>query len=137
MVTVQHADQSILEWLTQNDAVSKSWLSSAIDRKEILVAFENDAPIGFLRFSYFWGKLPYMDMIRVQQEKQKMGIGTKLYEKWEEDMRNKGYSTIMTSSELQETSPQIWHKRNGFYEAGVLSFGKFQTEKEIFLIKDI
>jgi hypothetical protein len=36
-----------------------------------------------------------------------------------------------------EPEPQAWHRRNGFVEAGALTFGKLEPTPEVFFVKDL
>lgn len=98
---------------------------------------ENERPVGFLRFSLFWGRIPYMDMIRVEEGHQRKGVGTRLLRFREEEMKAKGAKVLMTSSVLHETGPQEWHRHNGFEECGKLTFGRQEAAPEVFFIKNL
>ena len=93
--------------------------------------------VGFLRFSRFWGRVPYMEMIRVLPGHRRSGVGTALFLAWEEAMRGEGARLLMTSSECDESRPQDWHRRNGFTETGAIEFPGLQSVPEVFFIKHI
>lgn len=130
---VQHT-----EWLAMHDLhVPPHWVKRCVANSEYIIALTDANPVGFLRFSWFWGALPYMDMIQVSPEYQRCGIGRSLFRFWETKMRECHATTLMTSSVASEQEPQAWHRSNGFRESGSISFGAFQPEAEVFLIKDI
>lgn len=104
---------------------------------EYIIAEQEDEPVGFLRFSWFWGTIPFMDLIFVLPECQRSGIGTALFRYWEAAMREMGATLVMTSSQSDEAEPQAWHRRNGFFDAGSVSFGHLQPIPEVFLVKDL
>lgn len=54
-------------------------------------------PVGFLRFSWFWGMIPYMEMIQVLPEQRQFGIGRALAERWETAMLDEGATLLMAS----------------------------------------
>lgn len=54
---------------------------------------------------------------------------------WETLMREQGASLVMTSSQQDEREPQMWHRRNGYKEAGILHLSKIQDAAEVFLQK--
>lgn len=78
-----------------------------------------------------------MDMILVSPEARGQGVGRSLFTHWQNMMIARGFETIMTSCEANETEPKMWHLKNGFKACGTLTFGQFQPEAEIFLIKEI
>ncbi|WP_064686334.1 GNAT family N-acetyltransferase [Rhizobium bangladeshense] len=138
MVEVASASQSEIDWLAREDAsAGKAWVSRCVAHGEYLVAREAGEIVGFLRFSRFWGRVPYMEMIRVLPGHRRSGVGTALFLAWEEAMRAEGIRLLMTSSECDESRPQDWHRRNGFAETGVMELPGLQSVPEIFFIKRI
>lgn len=135
MITIEYADDTHLNWLIENDDADPDWTKRCIDHQEYIIAQTDTAPIGFLRYSLFWGKIPYMDMIRVAPDHQRTGIGRGMLNFWDHEMRKMGFEILMTSSEKDEQEPQDWHKQNGFVESGALTFGHLQTTPEIFFVK--
>lgn len=126
-----------LPWLTAHDDVRDDWIKRCIHYGEYFVAEQNGELIGFLRFSRFWGKIPYMDMIRVLPSYRRKGVGTALFHAWERAMIEEGARHLMTSSEWAEAEPQAWHRRNGFKAAGSIDLRIVQPSPEIFFVKDI
>ncbi|MGO7424599.1 N-acetyltransferase, partial [Rhizobium ruizarguesonis] len=65
MVVAIRAGQADIDWLVRADAsAGAAWVSRCVALGEYLVAKEADEIVGFLRFSRFWGRVPYMEMIR-------------------------------------------------------------------------
>jgi ribosomal protein S18 acetylase RimI-like enzyme len=127
-----------MEWLSRHDPhVPDHWVKRCITNSEYIIALAKDNPVGFLRYSWFWGAVPYMDMIQVSPEHRRCGIGKSLFRFWETAMREQHAITLMTSSVADEPEPRAWHQSNGFRESGSVSFGAFQPEAEVFLIKDL
>ncbi|MDJ0841652.1 MAG: GNAT family N-acetyltransferase [Acidobacteriota bacterium] len=137
MINTKYATENDLDWLLNKDDVTQEWAERCIENKEYIIASENESRAGFLRYSLFWGKFPYMDMIRVLPEYQKQGVGTALFNLWEQEMRQRNHKLLMTSAEKNELEPQTWHVRNGFTKSGELTFSRHQTVPEIFFVKDL
>ncbi|MBY4609037.1 GNAT family N-acetyltransferase [Rhizobium sp. 9T] len=138
MVKVASASQADIDWLVREDAsAGRAWVSRCVALGEYLVAREDSEIVGFLRFSRFWGKVPYMEMIRVLPDHRRSGIGTALFLAWEKAMRGDGTRLLMTSSECDESRPQDWHRRNGFIETGTIELPGLQSVPEVFFIKHI
>lgn len=135
---VARASHVDIEWLVRHDAqVSEDWVRRCVAHGEYFVAREADDYRGFLRFSRFWGRIPYMEMIRVLPAYQRSGVGTALFLAWQEAMRGEGATLLMTSSEGDEPEPQVWHRRNGFSDAGAIELPGIQRAAEVFLVKTI
>ncbi|MGG7539493.1 GNAT family N-acetyltransferase [Rhizobium sp. 12,4] len=138
MAEVASASQAEVDWLTREDATAgKAWVSRCVAFGEYLVARQAGEIVGFLRFSRFWGRIPYMEMIRVLPEYRRSGIGTALFLAWEGAMRGEGARLLMTSSKCDESRPQDWHRRNGFAEIGAIELPGLQSVPEVFFMKRI
>ncbi|ANP87407.1 GNAT family N-acetyltransferase [Rhizobium leguminosarum] len=138
MVEVASAGQADIDWLVREDAsAGEAWVSRCVALGEYLVAREAGEIVGFLRFSRFWGRVPYMEMIRVLSGHRRSGVGTALFLAWEDAMRDDGARLLMTSSECDESRPQDWHRRNGFSETGAIELPGLQSVPEVFFIKRI
>ncbi|ANL42329.1 GCN5-related N-acetyltransferase protein [Rhizobium phaseoli] len=138
MVEVTSASQGDIDWLVREDAnVGQPWVSRCVALGEYLVAKEAGEIVGFLRFSRFWGRVPYLEMVRIQPAYRRSGVGTALFLAWEAAMRAEGARLLMTSSECDESRPQDWHRRNGFTETGAIGLPGLQSVPEVFFIKHI
>jgi len=125
-----------LTWLvSHDDTVSSEWVERCVELREYLLLEDDQREIGFLRWSWFWGKIPYMDMIFVAPDLRGAGAGRMLYRNWERAMVERGASVLMTSCEGDEPGPLRWHVKNGFEVVGELQFPGFQESKELFLAK--
>lgn len=136
--TVSKADSADIPWLLAHDThIPEAWLRRCVDLGEYLIAKRDGEPVGYLRFSWFWGTVPFMDQIRIIEKERRRGAGTALVEAWEAEMRAAGATVLMTSSMSDEPEPQAWHRRNGFKDSGRLAFGPAQETPEVFFIKTL
>lgn len=110
-----------------------------IQQKQIILAVLNKQIIGILKFSYFWDTRPYMDLIYVDPDYRKEGIGKSLLNFLEDYLVREGYFYLFSSSEEPEKTPQQWHKKMGFQECGVIDKINLPHNKnrEIFFFKRI
>jgi len=138
-ITIEIGGNHDFEWLKENDihAASPAWIQTCLQNKHYYIAFISERPVGFLRFSYFWGSIPYMDMIRVNENLQSAGIGSKLVRYWEKKMKDKGMAMCMTSAQLDEPQPTNWHIKNGYRPSGQIHFWPTDDYPEIFMIKKL
>lgn len=134
---IRYARSEDIDWLQHHDdLVSLEWINRSVENSEYILAERHNEPLGYLRYSYFWGKIPFMDMIFVLADHRYDGVGSAMLKFWERAMIQKHATVLMTSSELGELEPQAWHRRNGYKECGQLALGRYQSSPEVFFIKE-
>lgn len=121
--------------IAEDETVDQHWIERCIILGEYLVAERNGQPVGFLRWSWFWGKIPYIDMIRVEPSLRRSGIGTLLLDHLQTSAIRQGAKMLLTSCETSEQEPLDWHLGNGFKKVGEIEFPTVQNSSELFLAK--
>ncbi len=125
-------------WLVSQDtSVSEAWVERCIGLGEYLIAEGDQEPVGFLRWSWFWGKVPYMDMIYVAPSARRAGAGALLLSHFEKVAATHGIKIIMTSCESNEREPFEWHLKQRFEPVGEIEVPTVQTSSETFLVKHL
>jgi len=92
------------------DSVTTTWVTKEVyeyvpyDLKyqDVIVLIKNQKIIGFIMYTCLDGKIA-MTLMAIHKDHQGKGYGTLIYEKLEENMKNKGFTTIM----LQTIPPDI------------------------------
>jgi len=92
------------------DSVTTTWFTKEVyeyvpyDLKyqDVIVLIQNQKIIGFIMYTCLDGKIA-MTLMAIHKDHQGKGYGTLIYEKLEENMKNKGFTTIM----LQTIPPDI------------------------------
>jgi GNAT superfamily N-acetyltransferase len=134
--TICPAQDHHRQWLVANDRwVDERWILRCIELGEYLIAERGGQPSGFLRWSWFWGKIPYIDMIHVDPSQRRTGIGSLLLSDFERCASSYGTRIVMTSCESDEHEPLSWHLKNGFRRTGEITIPTIQSSSEIFLVK--
>lgn len=130
------ASAADIDWLIEQDThVSAAWTVRCVSLKEYCVAVEGEVRGGYLRFSQFWGRIPYLEMIYVDPSWRGVGIGYGLLRAWEDAMRSQGAAMLMTSAMSDEPDALAWHVMNGYERTGELTFGGIQPTPEVFFVK--
>lgn len=130
---IRLAEETDLFVLSENDNhVSSEMLKKKISDRNILIAEENGEFAGWLRFSFFWDEIPFMNMLFVIQRFRGKGIGAKLVREWERLMREQGCKTLLTSTRADEHA-QHFYRKLGYKDLG--GFFPFCGEYEIILGK--
>jgi ribosomal protein S18 acetylase RimI-like enzyme len=117
---VAFAKPEDLDWLAEEDRhVGRDVIEKKIARREIVVGYREDRPVGFLRFGYFWDEIPFMNLLWVRGDSRVRGYGTHLISFWEEQMRELGHDSVMTST-LSNERAQHLYRSHGYEDVGSL-----------------
>lgn len=129
------------KWLIENDSnqtISSDLVKQKVSRQEYIVASFKEKILGYLRFSYFWSFIPFIDIISVEEAYQRKGIGQALLTFLEAYAKEKNQYFILSSSQSDEPEPQAWHRYMGFKDAGVLdNLIPLQNVSEIIFLKEL
>ena len=76
----------------------------------VLVAKKDEKIVGVLRCSLFWQSIPFLDLIFLEENFRRLGIGSAMIKKWEDDMVKLGFTHVMTSTQANETAYVFYEK---------------------------
>ena len=119
--------------------ISEALIRDKISREEIIVAYDGNTFIGWLRYSLFWDIVPFMNMLLIQPEYRGKGIGRQLAQFWEALMRKQGHKKLMTSTQQNEHA-QHFYLALGYVAVGgfIQTSGSLTDESfEIILVKEL
>ena len=85
-----------------------------------MVLKEGDRVVGLLRWSFFWQTIPFLDLIRLDDEIRNQGHGSRMMRQWEEQMARLGYTYVMTSTQADESAWQFYEKL-GYAQIGAFA----------------
>jgi ribosomal protein S18 acetylase RimI-like enzyme len=91
-------------------------------------------PLGFLKFTVLWETLPFIEVIFLAKASRHCGLGTQAVHAWEQEMRDRGFDLVLTSSGSDETAQHFWRKL-GYTDCGSLTVRN--KPAELFLQKRI
>ena len=132
-IIIRYADINDHLRLAEHDKhISEIKLKNKINNNEVYVIEKNREIIGWLRYSLFWDNIPFMNMVYILAEYQKMGIGKMLVIYWEKEMKKKGYDNVLTSTQSNEEA-QHFYRKLGYKEIG--GFKYFNDPYEIIFQK--
>lgn len=134
-MNIRIATQAEYEQLAELDHhIDKEMMVHKINQREVIVAMEGTVVIGWLRYGYFWDSIPFMNMLTVIEEYRGRSIGTELIAYWENILRDRGFSEVLTSTLANERS-QFLYRKLGYQDCGALLFPN--EPLEIILRKNI
>lgn len=96
--------------LLHDKHITHAELINSIKLGRVYVVAENDRFCGWLRYNLFWDNTPFMNMLYILDGVRNKGYGRRLVERWENDMKNLGYSWIMTSTQSDESAQHFYMK---------------------------
>jgi len=132
-VNIRYAKSEDYYWLIEHDKhISKNMVKNKIENMEFYVAENSGKIVGWLRYNLFWDNVPFMNMIYFLEEYRKLGLGTKLIKYWENEMEQKGYKNVLTSTQSNEEA-QHFYRKMGYKEIG--GFKYFNDPYEIIFQK--
>lgn len=120
-MNIAFANDSDYEYIRSRDLhISESLILAKIKENEIYILRNRDGSnIGWMRYGYFWDNIPFMNMIWVDEQFRGKGVGNKVVLFWEEQMKQKGFKMVMTSTQADEGS-QHFYRKLGYHDAGCL-----------------
>ncbi|SFA76595.1 Acetyltransferase (GNAT) domain-containing protein [Cohnella sp. OV330] len=116
-----YATESDYDYIKKHDRhLLESLIAQKISQKEIYIFTTDDhVVIGWMRYGYFWDNTPFMNMIWIDEPYRSKGLGRKAVRFWEEDMKQKGFKVVMTST-LSNEEAQHFYRNSGYRDAGCL-----------------
>ncbi|MFC3800482.1 GNAT family N-acetyltransferase [Cohnella sp. GCM10012308] len=114
------ATDSDYEYIKERDHhILENLILPKIKQKEIFILKSDGLHIGWMRHSFFWDNTPFMNMIWIDIPFRNKGVGKKAVLYWEEEMRNKGFKLVMTST-LANEEAQHFYRKLGYRDSGCL-----------------
>ena len=121
MIEIRFATSQDYDYLVHNDRqIKPEVVKKKIEDAEIIVVLDNEQNIGWLRFNYFWDEIPFMNMLWIEEDYRRKGIGTRLVNFWEIEMQQRDKSQVMTSTSSDETTQHFYRKLQ-YQDCGSLS----------------
>lgn len=118
ILNIRQATQSDTAVLAQHDNhIPTTVLSEKIARGEMIVAYENNNFVGWLRYGLFWDSIPFMNMLCLLPKYQRQGLGRQIVQFWEAQMKAQGHKHVLTST-LQEEQAQHFYTTLGYKSVG-------------------
>ena len=101
--------------------VSESMIKRKIEEKAVILAEVDGKPIGYLRVEYLWLTVPYVSLITIEEAYRRKGVGSAMIKFLEDHLIKNGHKVLYSSSQVDEPEPQMWHRKIGFEECGIIA----------------
>ena len=117
---IEYAKSSDIDFINKLDThITKEELLKSILNSRVIICKENRQVVGWARYNLFWDNIPFLNMLFILEEYRNQGVGKRLVEFWESEMKQRNYSTLMTSSLSDETA-QHFYRKLGYRDSGSL-----------------
>ena len=117
---IRYANENDIEIISKYDEhISKEELINIIKLKRVIVMYEGDKFVGWLRYNLFWDNTPFMNMLYLLDNERGKGKGSQLVEFWENEMKQKRYEYVLTSTQSNEEA-QFFYRKLGYVDNGAL-----------------
>lgn len=128
--------EDVTFWLNLDHGIASSELAAKMALKRCLVIREDEVPVGIFRWNLFWDMIPFLCLIHLREQHRHKGYGTLAMRQWENEMREKGYPAVLTSTQSDERG-QVFYRGLGYSDCGclILDTPPLRQPLEIFMIK--
>ena len=135
MIEIRFATSQDYDYLVHNDRqIKPEMVKKKIEDAEIIVVLDDEQNIGWLRFNYFWDEIPFMNMLWIEEDYRRKGIGTRLVNFWETEIFQRDKNQVMTSTLSDETAQHFYRKLE-YQDCGSLLLP--DEALEIFFLKSL
>ena len=120
IIVIRYANENDIETISKYDKhISKEELKKIIGLQRVIVMYEDNVFIGWLRYNLFWDNTPFMNMLFLLDDERGKVKGTQLVTFWEKEMKNKKYDFVLTSTQSNEEA-QFFYRKLGYIDSGSL-----------------
>lgn len=117
-----------------DDSIDRNKWKIWTGNKQAVFAFDDNTFLGWLQYSYFIEKYPFVNRLYIFEQYQNNGAGTALMNFWENEMKSKGEKVLMLSTESDNIA------QNLYYRLGYKCIGELDLQretKELMMLKKI
>lgn len=137
-IKIRYANESDLPYLIQRDSlVTEETIKKKVSDGQVIACMKGGEHLGCIRFGFGWDMFPFLNFIMVEKNFRRRGIGRKLMEFWEQEMKVQRHKLVMTSTDVDEEA-QHFYRKLGYYDSGGILFPRElfpDSAMELILIK--
>ena len=128
--------QDKAEWFALDKHLSENGFYEKVRNRQGYVLLKEGKIVGILRYNLFWDNTPFCNLIFIDATQRAKGNGRQLMEHWEQDMKNRGYGMVMTSTQVDEEA-QHFYRKLGYKDSGgfVIDIQGYEQPMELIMTK--
>ena len=119
-------------WYTLDKHFDENEFELKIRDKRGYIISDGDKAVGIMRYNLIWDYIPFLTLIYFDKAYRGKGFGRKAMLHWENEMRELGHDTVMTSTQVDEQA-QHFYRTLGYKDKGGIFFD--DSPQEMFMIK--
>lgn len=117
---IRYAESRDFNFLHNHDKhIRWQELINSINLKRVILLFNENRLIGWLRYNLFWDNIPFINMLYVFEKYRKKGYGESLVRFWENEMSENMHKLVLVST-LSNESSQNFYRKIGYSDCGSL-----------------
>ena len=139
MVTIRYVEKEDREfWYRLDRHLPVGEFEKKVRDQMGYVILEDDVPLGLLRYNLFWDNTPFCTLLFVDWPHQGKGLGRRLMEAWEQEMKKAGYGMVLVSTQVDENA-QHFYRKLGYRDCGglIMDIPGYEQPMELFLAKKL
>ena len=106
-------------WFTLDDHMCESEFQGKVRERRGYLLTDAGRPVGIMRYNLFLDTIPYLTLICLAESCRRKGFGRQAMLFWENEMRERGYPMVMTSTNVDEEA-QHFYRKLGYVDRGGL-----------------
>ncbi|MBM6995243.1 GNAT family N-acetyltransferase [Paenibacillus sp. DXFW5] len=119
-MNIEFATEADIDYISERDKhLARTLIPTKIMAGEIYILRDSNQAIGWMRFNYFWDNTPFMNLIWIDEPYRGQGLGKDVVLHWEEQMKERGFQVVMTSTQSNEEA-QHFYRKLGYVDVGCL-----------------
>ena len=124
-MNIRFAETKDIDVLIRYDKhIAKEEIRNIIRQSRIYIVEKDSQFVGWLRYNLFWDNTPFINMLYILEEYRGRGFGRQAVEFWENEMRQQGFQTFMTSTQADE------YAQHFYFKLGYEAVGGFRPDSE-------
>ena len=107
--------------------------NTRMQEQRVFIAKDGDNSIGLLCYTTWWGNTPFLELIHIQDNHQRKGIGKSLLKEAAKEIQSKKFKTLVSSCEQDNDDSHKFHQALNFEKLNGLALS--HGEEQFYSIK--
>lgn len=86
----------------------------------VYIAKKDGVAIGYLSYTIWWGNCPFIEHVKVNKDYVGRGVAVTLLNAAAHEMRERGFSTLLSSTDARDEKAIAFHEKYGFKKLNTL-----------------
>jgi len=95
--------------------------NTRLDEQRVFIAKRDSKNIGLLCYTVWWGNTPFLELVHIQDDFQRQGIGRALLKEAAKDIQSKKLKHLISSSEAVNNLGNNFHQGCNFEKLNTLA----------------